>query len=71
MEPGTTRLYVGYVFLRGMVNTAELSEKTQATFHQAGGFFFPQDGAQVVMFTVPSSENTLSLELVSIGFGIS
>ncbi len=56
VDPESKRSYVGYVCLRGMVPTPQLSEKTQATFHQAGGFFFPQQGAQVVLYTVPSNE---------------
>ena len=59
VERGSKRSYAGYVALRGMVPTPELSERTQTTFHRAGGFCFPQDSAQVVMYTVPSSEQEI------------
>lgn len=59
LEPDSQRTYAGYVCLRGTVPTPQLSERTQTTFHQAAGFFFPQNGAQVVLYTVPSSEEDL------------
>ena len=59
LEPHSQRSYVGYVCLRGTVPTPQLSESMQTTFHQGGGFFFPQNGAQVVLYTVPSNEENL------------
>jgi 2-polyprenyl-6-methoxyphenol hydroxylase-like FAD-dependent oxidoreductase len=56
VEPETKRSYVGYVCLRGMVPTEELSESSQKAFHRAGGFCFPEAEAQAVYYTVPSNE---------------
>lgn len=56
VEPESKRSYVGYVALRGMVPSSDLSEETKATFYQAGAFFFPRDTAQVVAYIVPNTE---------------
>jgi 2-polyprenyl-6-methoxyphenol hydroxylase-like FAD-dependent oxidoreductase len=56
VEPETKRTYAGYVCLRGMVPTKELSEPSQKAFRRAGGFCFPEVEAQAVYYTVPSNE---------------
>jgi 2-polyprenyl-6-methoxyphenol hydroxylase-like FAD-dependent oxidoreductase len=56
VEPETKRSYVGYVILRGMVPSSELSEETKATFYQTGAAVFPRDTPQVVAYTVPNTE---------------
>jgi 2-polyprenyl-6-methoxyphenol hydroxylase-like FAD-dependent oxidoreductase len=56
VEPETKRSYVGYVCLRGMVPTEQLSESSQTLFHRAAGFCFPEAEAQAVYYTVPSNE---------------
>lgn len=57
VEPETQRSYVGYVCLRGMVPSSQLSELSRSTFDHAGGFCFPPDEGQVVFYTVPSNDH--------------
>ena len=56
VEPDSTRTYVGYVALRGLVPTPELSEKAQNTFENSAAFFLPEGGSQVVSYTVPDAD---------------
>lgn len=62
VEAEPQRLYAGYVGLRGMVPLSLLSERTQSTFHRTAVFSFPRNGAQVVLYPVPGSEQDLESE---------
>ena len=60
VEPDSKRSYAGYVVVRGTVPTPQLSERTRETFHQGGGFFFPEHGVHFVLYTVPNSDSDVA-----------